>query len=172
MLHWCMINRKPIDLDCRDCWHFAAWGIAINNSGPPSRSPSESLNSEIWPGYLIIPCARNRSNYARKIPTHARGRPDRRVASGPGLRRRSAAGAGAKQRRLLQLGAARAGTAGETGCLAPTLPAASGARPHHANLLRWCYLGFQAADCSRRAPPQRAFGCLPAGGPRPAPMPA
>jgi probable HAF family extracellular repeat protein len=28
-----MINRKPIDLDCRDCSHFAAWGIAINNSG-------------------------------------------------------------------------------------------------------------------------------------------
>jgi Tripartite tricarboxylate transporter family receptor len=28
-----MINRKPIDLDCRDCSHFAAWGIGINNSG-------------------------------------------------------------------------------------------------------------------------------------------
>src|SRR5262249_9200591 len=58
----------------------------------------------------------------------AQFRSDRRVASGPGLRRRSAAGAGAKQRRLLQLGAARGGTAGETGCLARTRPAACVAR--------------------------------------------
>jgi ATP-binding cassette, subfamily B, bacterial len=48
----------------------------------------------------------------------AQFRSDRRAAGGTGLRGRSAAGAGAQQRRLLQLGAARGGAVGETGCLA------------------------------------------------------
>ena len=47
----------------------------------------------------------------------AQFRSDRRAAGGTRLRGRPPAGAGAEQGRLLQLGAARGGAAGETGCL-------------------------------------------------------
>src|SRR5260370_23624244 len=59
-------------------------------------------------------CHRNRASAVEL----AQFRSDRRAAGGTGLRGRPPAGAGAQQRRLLQLGAARGSPAGETGCLA------------------------------------------------------
>ncbi len=72
----------------------------------------------------------------------AQFRSDRRVAGGTGLRGRPAAGAGAKQRCLLQSGAARGSPAGETGCLARnTASSQSGAT-----------VGFKVVDLIDRLP--------------------
>jgi hypothetical protein len=55
-----MINRKPIDLDCRDCSHFAAWGIGINNSG------------QIVGNYGTQPLASTPAEYAAEIDSEER----------------------------------------------------------------------------------------------------